>query len=186
MQAINKIIGRINEQKSKVIFAVALSAILVFALTFSDITNTTKLKVYAAGTPDAYGQQITYVTVVQWVGSQSAAPKANITSDAYTPGMSVSIDSGKNTSFWVGVKVSKVLFPTSDPITGANPARIRVSVTVTHDGITDVNNVNLKNYELRGEDSNYWYIEAFNLQGYHFVAQADTTYSVTITFELYY
>lgn len=90
----------LSPKQQKLMMVIGLVALMsVFA--FAPKSGTVHLAV-AAGTPDAYENQILYVEVYQWNNVSSYWElQGNVTQAAYTAGVDVDVDPGRNIRFFV-------------------------------------------------------------------------------------
>jgi len=156
-------------------FVIAASA---FSLLHAGNTPKSMFIVYAAGTPDSYGNQILSLNIQQ-NQTGSWATVAIVTNDQYTPSMNVEVDAGYPTRFAVSVKLNYTMASS----TAEAETNTRVYITVATKYTSQMSD------SRAGSDySTYWYVlhECYTSGDWDFTTASDTTYAVTIDYDAYY
>jgi len=148
----------------------------MFALVFP-LFNMTNFKVFASGTPDAYGDRIYEVSI--W---QNSIMKGNITYNNYTLGVQVKVDAQILTRFNCTVKLNSTFASsTNEAITNT---RVYLNITYTN-GTTVVATTEMTDY-YAWLNGNFYYVKSYydwNDPATHPIA--GTTYYVWFKYEVY-
>lgn len=158
----------------------ALIAVLISALFFGVFPNT-KFLVYAAGTPDSYGNQIANCTVLQLDGSWDV--KGVVTSANYTSGVQIKVDADKNTRFNVTLKLNDTM--AVDAAEAQTNTRCYINITYTN-GTVVISNTEMTDWTSEDGGDGYYYVQTtytWTDAGY---PEAGVTYYIYFKYEAYY
>lgn len=196
----------------KLIFIVIIiiCSLLILAL-YLQVQEPTNLVIYAAGTPDAYGNRIIALTVFQWNGTSDilVENKAIVCNGSnifdgepivgrgvtpveysYPSGFSYRIKHNASTLFTVCVALNKTL--ASDEASAKNYTRVYISIAgivtnypMIYRTTSSTTHFYIVVYGCRWGDvySGEFKIIKGDIEGY---PQLGTTYNVEITYEAYY
>jgi hypothetical protein len=174
---------------SSAITAILVSSILVLAMQNTGIGPTSKLAVYAAGTPDAYDNRIGILQIYQNTTGSWAVVATLSTSD-YVPSYTLTIPANQQTIIEVGVILNSSLAratPGATPDLTTAEARTRVYITIS--GVVTSGAMILSTGWLVNP---YYFQVVFDYPSTlaahttTWIPVTDTTYTVTILYQAYY
>jgi len=163
------------------LIAIPLIAVLAFALSFSSYP----LLVYAAGTPDAYGNQIYYLRVYQWSGAAWIQQGETVGFNNYTAGFQIRVNANQDVLFNCTVKLNYTM--AANIAEAVTNTRVYMNVS----GGVWVNEL-LDDWNDGGIDQATWWSVTYSNEwdagssGGDANPQAGTTYDISVRYEAYY
>jgi hypothetical protein len=178
-----------NTKKFSLLTVMALAVVVIVAMSMfmqnANVPGFSTFKVYAAGSPDSYGDYIAYVEVYQYI-SGSWPSNTLISSSGYSSGMNFQITSNVQTLLEVIVVLNGTLANSDAMAEACTAVNVTISGTSYTSAYLTCNFVSSGNglYEL-----NFWGPSGTYTvppSGTYWTPATDTTYSVQITYQAYY
>ncbi len=137
--------------------------------------------VMAAGTPDAYGQQIQFVLIYQWTGT-AWVKRGNVTTAAYSSGYDVDVTPNQPTRFFVCSEFNDDFNTAKTESEALADIRVYITINVAQVSRTLMTDHN-STYKATGDWWRSWSSYLWNSTG---KPTAGASYTVVIEFEAYF